>query len=72
MRTSKKVLVAPNWVDLVDWKRRKVVMDLTTDQIESCPEHDPALPVNREYEVRLYDFYRRPTTGRGEPIGKPL
>lgn len=57
---SKKVLVAPNWVDLVDWKRRKVVMDLTSDQIENSPEYDPALPVNREYELRLYDFYGRP------------
>ncbi|HSO18438.1 MAG TPA: PRC-barrel domain-containing protein [Desulfosarcina sp.] len=57
---SKKVLVAPNWVDQVDWKRSRVVMELSSDQIENSPEYDPALPVNREYEVRLYDFYGRP------------
>lgn len=57
---SKKVLVAPNWVEMVDWKRRKVLVNLTSDQIKNSPEFDPATPVNRSYEVALYDFYGRP------------
>ena len=57
---SKKVLVAPNWVDLVDWKRSKVLVDLTGGQIKNSPEFDPTLPVNRGYELALYDFYGRP------------
>jgi hypothetical protein len=57
---SKKVLVAPDWVDLVDWKRSKVLMDLTSSQIKNSPEFDPTLPVNRSYEATLYDFYGRP------------
>jgi stress response protein YsnF len=41
----------------------EMVNDLTSDQIENSPEYDPALPVNREYEVRSYDFYVRPCCG---------
>lgn len=57
---SKKVLVAPDWVEQVDWRRSRVLMDLSREQIESSPAYDPSLPVNRELEVRLYDFYGRP------------
>jgi hypothetical protein len=57
---SKKVLAASSWVDLVDWKRHKVLVDLTSDTIKNSPEYDPMLPVNRKYEMRLYDFYGRP------------
>jgi hypothetical protein len=57
---SKKVLIALGWVDKVDWKRRKVLMDLTSSQIEKSPEYDPNMPVNRSYETTLYDFYGRP------------
>lgn len=35
-------------------------MDLSRETIESRPEFDPAMPVNREYEVQLYDYYGRP------------
>lgn len=57
---SKKVLVAPSWADTVDWKRSRLMVDLTSEQIKNSPEYEPGLPVNREYEVRLYDFYGRP------------
>jgi hypothetical protein len=57
---SKKVLVAPSWVERVDWKRRHVLMDHTSEQIENSPKNDAALPVNRAYEMKLYDFYGRP------------
>jgi hypothetical protein len=60
MPASKKVLVAPAWVDFVDWKRSKVLVDMTSSQIKNSPEFDPTLPVNRSYEVTLYDFYGRP------------
>lgn len=57
---SKKVLIAPQWVDRVDWKRNKVLVGMTSSQIENSPEFDPTLPVNKEYEATLYDFYGRP------------
>ncbi len=57
---GRKVLVSPEWVDSVDWGEEKVFVDLTTRQVRDSPEYDPSVPVNREYEVRLYDFYGRP------------
>ena len=57
---SKKVLIAPSWIDAVDWKRSDVQVDLESQKIKQSPEYNPTLPVNREYETRLYDFYGRP------------
>ena len=57
---GKKVLVAPQWAASVDWAGRQVSVDLAKDAIENGPAFDPTLPVNREYEVRLYDYYGRP------------
>jgi hypothetical protein len=57
---GKKVLVAPQWTADVDWAGRRVSVDLSKDAIKDGPEFDPSLPVNREYEVRLYDYYGRP------------
>jgi len=37
-----------------------VVVDLKRDTVERGPEYNPADPVNREVETRLYDFYGRP------------
>lgn len=57
---SRKVLVSPKWIDSVEWLENKVKIDLTVEQIRQAPEYDPAAPVNRAYEEKLYDFYGRP------------
>lgn len=57
---GKKVLVSPAWVESVDWPERKLQIDLKRETIKACPEFDPSAPINREYEIRLYDFYGRP------------
>jgi len=57
---GRKVLVAPDWIDSVDWLEKQVSVDLTKEQVKNSPEYDPAAPVNREYEMQLYDFYGRP------------
>ncbi len=57
---SRKVLVSPDWTELVDWKRRKVLVNQTSEQIKQSPEYDPSFPVNRNLEVTLYDYYGRP------------
>jgi hypothetical protein len=30
------------------------------EMVENSPEFDPSATVNREYELRLYDYYGRP------------
>jgi sporulation protein YlmC with PRC-barrel domain len=57
---GKKVLVPPNWITRISWEDSEVLVDVTKEKIKDSPEFDPASPVNREYEVRLYDYYGRP------------
>lgn len=57
---GRKVLVAPDWVSGMDWTHGAMQVDLTQDAIKNSPEYDPNAPINREYEVRLYDFHGRP------------
>ncbi len=57
---SKEVILSPSWIKKIDWADEKVYLDLKRNLIEKSPEFDPSKPVNREYEVRLYDFYGRP------------
>jgi hypothetical protein len=57
---GRKVLVAPAWAEQISWIHRKVYLDLGRESIKNSPEFDPSIPVNREYEVQLYDFYGRP------------
>jgi hypothetical protein len=57
---GRKVLVAPDWVKEVDWIAGKVSVNLAKEAVKNSPEYDPSEPVNREYEVHLYDYYGRP------------
>lgn len=57
---GKKVLVVPTWISSVSWAEREVGVGLTMDSVKNSPEYDPSAPVNREYEVRFYDYYGRP------------
>jgi hypothetical protein len=57
---GRKVIVAPDWVKDVDWPDSHVAVALSADSIRHSPVFDPYTPVNREYEMRLYDYYGRP------------
>jgi hypothetical protein len=57
---GRRVLIAPTWVKAVEWSGEKAKIDLTREEVRNSPEYDPSTPANREYEVRLYDFYGRP------------
>jgi len=58
--SGKRVLIAPLWVERVDWANAEIHTDLPTDMIKEAPPFDPQEAVNREYEERLYDYYGRP------------
>ncbi len=57
---GKKVLIAQKWIDTVSWEKSVMDVNLTKEQVKNCPEYNPAIPINKEYEVRLYDYYGRP------------
>jgi len=58
--SGRRVLIAPSWIREIRWADRVVLVDLRKEEIEKSPEYDPRAPINREYEVRLYDYYGRP------------
>jgi hypothetical protein len=57
---GKKVLVAPPWILRVSWAEECLEVDLPRRVVEGLPPYDPAEPVNRVYEERLYDYLGRP------------
>lgn len=56
---GKKVLISPGWIKSVDWVDQVVRVDMTRDQVKGSPPFNPEACVNREYELRLYDYYGR-------------
>jgi sporulation protein YlmC with PRC-barrel domain len=57
---GKRVLLSPWWIKAVRWEDQTVVVDLTRAFIQNAPAFDPAQPLNRDYENRLFNFYKRP------------
>ena len=57
---SKRVLIATEWVDQVDWTHATVHLDVTQEMVKGSPAYDPTAPVTREIETNLYDYYARP------------
>jgi len=61
---GKKVLVSTDWINVIRWEKKDVVVDLTKDAVRNSPEYDPGTPITREYESRLFDFHGRPAYWR--------
>ncbi|GMU21733.1 MAG: hypothetical protein AMXMBFR13_18230 [Phycisphaerae bacterium] len=57
---GKKVLVSPHTIQAVNWDDSRVHVELTKDQIRNGPSYDETLPLDREYETRLSDYYEWP------------
>ena len=54
-----QVLVAPQWIEDVSSLDSKVSVKLTRQAIKEAPAFDSASALDRAYEVRLYEHYRR-------------
>jgi sporulation protein YlmC with PRC-barrel domain len=57
---GKKVLVSTTWIESIKWEEKEVEIYLTKDIVKSSPEYDPSIPVSREYESSLFDYYDLP------------
>lgn len=56
---GREVLIPPDWIDELDWSGWTASVDHSREEIRNAPEYDPSKPVDREYERRLYEHYRR-------------
>ncbi len=57
---AKQVLLAIEWANKIQWMEKKFHVDLPKEVIKESPDFDSTMPVNREFEIRLYDYYGRP------------
>ncbi len=54
-----QVLIAPEWVQEMNWVESKVYVNLTQQQVQDAPLFDPAVPFNREHEKGIHLHYGR-------------
>jgi len=66
-----KVLVAARWANRISREGKCIYFDLTRDAIKACPVWDASAPINREYELQLYDYYGRPAYWNAIPEPSP-
>jgi hypothetical protein len=57
---GKRVIVAPQWASGISWSERAVTLEMTREQIEQAPEYDLDQIIDRPFEKRLHEHYRRP------------
>jgi hypothetical protein len=57
---SKEVLLATQWIYLIDWFGSTVSTEMTRDSIRDSPVYDSAVPLERDFETQLYAFYGKP------------
>ena len=57
---GKRVLLSTEWIRNIDWAQSTVYVEIDRREVQDSPEFNPEAPINREYEVRLYDYYGRP------------
>ena len=57
---GKKVLVAASWISEIDWADAEVSVNLGSIEIKEAPAWNPAVPIDRDYEIKLHAHYGRP------------
>jgi uncharacterized protein YrrD len=56
---GKKVLISPLWINRVSWHESKVFVNLSKELISHAPEYTDWSILTREFEVDLYQHYKR-------------
>jgi len=50
-------LLAPAWCGEIDWAGKTIPCDLPPEKVKTAPGFTPEVPINRNYEQQLHDFY---------------
>ncbi|TFZ04692.1 PRC-barrel domain-containing protein [Ramlibacter rhizophilus] len=58
--SGRRVLVSPHAVEQLDRDARRLVANLTREQVEKAPGVDTDKPVSRQQEIEHYDYYQYP------------
>lgn len=54
----KRHLIAPQWTGGIDWGENTVYVLRNKQTIENSPLYNPALPIDRTYENKIYDHFK--------------
>jgi hypothetical protein len=57
---GRKVIIPPTWAERVDWSDSSIIVGVSSETIKNSPGYNPAIPLDRDYEKVLYDFYSLP------------
>lgn len=63
-----QVLIAPQWIDTVNWFDKAVTVSVTRQTVKDAPVYDAQAAMSREAEDRLYQHYGRAGYWTGYPI----
>ena len=61
---GRKVLISPHAIQGLAWENRQLKVNMTKDQVRSSPSIDTDLPVSKQLEKKLNDYYAWPNYGR--------
>jgi hypothetical protein len=56
---SPSAIIASDWIRSINWSALKVAIELNGAVVKSAPEFNTDVPVTRDYEKKLYQFYKR-------------
>jgi hypothetical protein len=56
---GRKVIIASDWIDRINWVESRVHVDLTRHSVKNSPEFDDSSAITRTYEDILWDHYKR-------------
>ncbi len=54
---GKRVLIRPQWIKRVSWKKKMIYLNLPRERVEKSPEWNPSQPISRKYELELHKHY---------------
>jgi sporulation protein YlmC with PRC-barrel domain len=57
---GRTVLIAPEFATRIEWAGQQVHVDVSREDVKSSPEYDPGAEIDRAYEERVAQVYRRP------------
>jgi hypothetical protein len=49
----------PSWIESVDWAESEILVNLTCEAIQGAPEYDPSQSISKDYELRLFEYYKQ-------------
>jgi hypothetical protein len=69
--TEKQILLVPQWVERVSWRRSVMRVNLSMDFLKHAPKYLGASAISPEYEHNVLDYYEKPAHWKhsGEVVG---